>query len=135
VLGLKVCATTAWLFGRFCCLIFLFVFVFQNRLSLCSPGRPRTHSIEQSDLELSGFFLHSVSACWGGGSSRVSGDNSGNWFFSSTVCVHGIKQAIWAGGKPFTHETSCQCLCVLTRIPWLQPMWRSEGSLVSSRLV
>jgi hypothetical protein len=32
------------------CLVF--VFVFQDRVSLCSPGCPGTHSIDQAGLEL-----------------------------------------------------------------------------------
>jgi hypothetical protein len=30
----------------------LFVFVFQDRVSLCSPGCPGTHSVDQDGLEL-----------------------------------------------------------------------------------
>jgi hypothetical protein len=36
----------------FVCLFFVFVFVFQDRVSLCSPGCPRTHFVYQADLEL-----------------------------------------------------------------------------------
>jgi hypothetical protein len=37
----------------FCCLVFcLFVFVFRDRISRCSPGCPRTHSVDQAGLEL-----------------------------------------------------------------------------------
>jgi hypothetical protein len=32
--------------------LFLFVFVFQDRVSLCSPGCPGTHSVDQAGLEL-----------------------------------------------------------------------------------
>jgi hypothetical protein len=35
----------------FVCL-FCFVFVFQDRVSLCSPGCPGTHSLDQADLKL-----------------------------------------------------------------------------------
>jgi hypothetical protein len=31
---------------------FVFVFVFQDRISLCSPGCPGTHFVDQADLEL-----------------------------------------------------------------------------------
>jgi hypothetical protein len=31
---------------------FLFVFVFRDRVSLCSPGCPGTHSVDQAGLEL-----------------------------------------------------------------------------------
>ena len=31
---------------------FLFFFYFQDRVCLCSPGCPRTHSVDQADLEL-----------------------------------------------------------------------------------
>ena len=30
----------------------LFVFVFQDRVSLCSPGCPGTHSVDQAGFEL-----------------------------------------------------------------------------------
>jgi hypothetical protein len=30
----------------------LFCFVFWDRVSLCSPGCPRTHSVDQAGLEL-----------------------------------------------------------------------------------
>jgi hypothetical protein len=32
--------------------LFIFCFVFQDRVSLCSPGCPGTHSIDQDGLEL-----------------------------------------------------------------------------------
>jgi hypothetical protein len=32
--------------------IFIFFFFFQGRVSLCSPGCPGTHSVDQADLEL-----------------------------------------------------------------------------------
>jgi hypothetical protein len=35
----------------FVCL-FVFVFVFRDRVSLCSPGCPGTHSVDQAGLEL-----------------------------------------------------------------------------------
>jgi hypothetical protein len=41
--------------GFFCfcfCFFFLFVFVFRDRVSLCSPGCPGTHSVDQVGLEL-----------------------------------------------------------------------------------
>jgi hypothetical protein len=31
---------------------FVFVFVFRDRVSLCSPGCPRTHSVGQAGLQL-----------------------------------------------------------------------------------
>jgi hypothetical protein len=33
-------------------LLLLFVFVFRDRISLYSPGCPRTHSVDQAGLEL-----------------------------------------------------------------------------------
>jgi hypothetical protein len=36
--------------GKFC--LFVFVFVFWDRVSLCSPGCPGTHSVDQAGLEL-----------------------------------------------------------------------------------
>jgi hypothetical protein len=43
-------------FGLFVWFIFLFCFVlvlvFQDRVSLCSPGCPGTHSVDQAGLEL-----------------------------------------------------------------------------------
>jgi hypothetical protein len=32
--------------------VFVFVFVFQDRVSLCGPGCPGTHSVDQAGLEL-----------------------------------------------------------------------------------
>jgi hypothetical protein len=32
--------------------IYLFMLVFQDRVSLCSPGCPGTHSVDQAGLEL-----------------------------------------------------------------------------------
>jgi hypothetical protein len=44
-------ATTFFLvFGFF--VLFCFVFVFRDRVSLCSPGCPGTHSVDQAGLEL-----------------------------------------------------------------------------------
>jgi hypothetical protein len=40
-----------YLFGWFCCL-FVCLFVFQDRVSLCSPGCPGTHFVDQAVLEL-----------------------------------------------------------------------------------
>jgi hypothetical protein len=37
-----------WFFGFFVCLFL----VFQDRVSLCSPGCPGTHSVDQDGLEL-----------------------------------------------------------------------------------
>jgi hypothetical protein len=36
-----------------CLFIYLFIycFIFQDRVSLCSPGYPGTHSVDQVDLE------------------------------------------------------------------------------------
>ena len=46
VLGLKVCTTTAQQ-------VFFFVWlVFGDRVSLCSPGCPGTHSVDQAGLKL-----------------------------------------------------------------------------------
>jgi hypothetical protein len=36
----------------FVCLFFVFVFVFLDRVSLCSPGCPGTHFVDQAGLEL-----------------------------------------------------------------------------------
>jgi hypothetical protein len=35
-----------------CCCFLLFVFVFRDRVSLCSPGCPGTHFVDQASLEL-----------------------------------------------------------------------------------
>ena len=45
----------------FCFVLFCFV-LFRDRVSLCSPGHPGTHSVEQAGLKLrnlpaSGFFF------------------------------------------------------------------------------
>jgi hypothetical protein len=34
------------------CFVFVFVFVFRDRVSLCSPGCPGTHFVDQAGLEL-----------------------------------------------------------------------------------
>jgi hypothetical protein len=34
------------------CLFVLFVCLFQNSVSLCIPGYPETHSVDQAGLEL-----------------------------------------------------------------------------------
>jgi hypothetical protein len=40
-------------FGDFWFLfIYLFILVFRDRVSLCSPGCPETHSVDQAGLEL-----------------------------------------------------------------------------------
>jgi hypothetical protein len=36
----------------FCAFVCLFVCLFQDRVSLCSPGCPGTHSVDQVDLQL-----------------------------------------------------------------------------------
>jgi hypothetical protein len=36
----------------FCFEFFVCLFVFQNRVSLCSPGYPGTHSVDQAGLTL-----------------------------------------------------------------------------------
>jgi hypothetical protein len=35
-----------------CFVLFCFVFLFRDRVSLCSPGCPGTHSVDQAGLEL-----------------------------------------------------------------------------------
>jgi hypothetical protein len=48
VLGLKACATTTtWPF-----ILFYFILFFRDRVSLCSPSCPGTHSVDQAGLEL-----------------------------------------------------------------------------------
>ena len=47
VLGLKACATTPGFF-----FFFFFFLVFQDRVSLCSPGCPGTHFVDQAGLKL-----------------------------------------------------------------------------------
>jgi hypothetical protein len=36
----------------FCFVLFCFVLFFRDRVSLCSPGCPETHSVDQAGLEL-----------------------------------------------------------------------------------
>jgi hypothetical protein len=46
---------SSWCFALLCLLFiskFVFVFVFRDRVSLCSPGCPRTHFVDQTGLEL-----------------------------------------------------------------------------------
>jgi hypothetical protein len=56
VLGGLVFCLFVWLVVLFLFLffvfVFVFVFVFRDRVSLCSPGCPGTHSVEQAGLEL-----------------------------------------------------------------------------------
>jgi len=91
VLGLKVCATTpGWQS------VFLFGWFFWDRVSLCSPGCPGTHSADQAGLELSSpppsklNFKLKVQVpgggwgpvgCWstGVGHSEASGVRRGEW--------------------------------------------------------
>jgi hypothetical protein len=47
------CGAGFFCFVLFCFLFFVcFVFVFQDRVSLCSPGCPGTHFVDQAGLEL-----------------------------------------------------------------------------------
>jgi hypothetical protein len=39
-------------FFLFVCFVFFFVFFFPDRVSLCSPGCPGTHSVDRAGLEL-----------------------------------------------------------------------------------
>jgi hypothetical protein len=39
--------------------------VFQDRVSLCSPGSPRTRSLDQTVLELTKIYFSLPSECWG----------------------------------------------------------------------
>jgi hypothetical protein len=41
---------SVWLFIIY--LFFIFYFVFRDRVSLCSPGCPGTHSVDQAGLKL-----------------------------------------------------------------------------------
>jgi hypothetical protein len=58
-----------FLFFFFVCLFFVFVFVFfQDKVSLCSPGCPGTHFVDQAGLELrnlpaSAFQVLELKAC------------------------------------------------------------------------
>jgi hypothetical protein len=40
------------LFSFFFCFLFFVFFFFRDRVSLCSPGCPGTHSVDQAGLEL-----------------------------------------------------------------------------------
>ena len=44
--------------------IFLFVFVFPDRVSLCSPGCPGTCSLDQAGLKLTEILLSLSLECW-----------------------------------------------------------------------
>jgi hypothetical protein len=49
--------------------LFCFVLFFQDRVSLCSPGCPGTHLVDQADLELrnppaSASRVLGLKACW-----------------------------------------------------------------------
>jgi hypothetical protein len=49
----KNCSGRLSLLGLFGYLfIYLFIFVLRDRVSLCSPGCPGTHSVDQAGLEL-----------------------------------------------------------------------------------
>ena len=37
--------------------MYLFIWFFQDRVSLCSPGCPESHSVEQADLKLIIFIF------------------------------------------------------------------------------
>jgi hypothetical protein len=39
-------------FCLFCLILFFFFLVFRDRVSLCRPGCPGTHSVDQAGLEL-----------------------------------------------------------------------------------
>jgi hypothetical protein len=47
--------STSGSLGFFCCccfVLFCFVLFFRDKVSLCSPGCPETHSVDQAGLEL-----------------------------------------------------------------------------------
>jgi hypothetical protein len=64
-----VCVCVFWGFCfLFVCLLFYFGLVFRDRVSLCSPGCPGTHSVDQASLELrnlpaSAFQVVGLKAC------------------------------------------------------------------------
>jgi hypothetical protein len=43
---------------------FLFAFGFQDRVSLCSPGCPETHSVGQADIQLRDLPASSLPGPW-----------------------------------------------------------------------
>jgi hypothetical protein len=52
ILGFRIALVTFFFF-LLCLFVFvLFCFCFQDRVSLCSPGCPGTHSVDQAGLEL-----------------------------------------------------------------------------------
>jgi hypothetical protein len=50
-------------FSGVCFVLSVLCFVFQDRVSLCSPGGPGTHSVEQAGLELRDL-LAVAPECW-----------------------------------------------------------------------
>jgi hypothetical protein len=44
-------------------LLFLFFLVFRERVSLCSPGCPGTHSVDQAGLKLRNLPASELKAC------------------------------------------------------------------------
>jgi hypothetical protein len=48
----KINTSWFWFWGWFFFFWFVFVFVFRDRVSLCSPGCPGTHSVDQAGLKL-----------------------------------------------------------------------------------
>ena len=54
-----------WVFVGFVLFCFvLFCFVFPDRISLCSPGCPETHSVDQAGLELTEIHMPLPLKCW-----------------------------------------------------------------------
>ncbi|EDL86686.1 rCG41244, isoform CRA_a [Rattus norvegicus] len=51
------CAMTKFTYIPSLSLLLIFIFVFQDRVSLCSPDCPGTHSVDQEGLELTEIHL------------------------------------------------------------------------------
>jgi hypothetical protein len=44
--------------------LFIYLFVFQDGVSLCSPGCPGTHSVDQAGLKFTEICLPLLPECW-----------------------------------------------------------------------
>jgi hypothetical protein len=125
-------------FKFFLFLFFLFFFffsVFHDRVSLCSPDCPRTHSVDQAGLELRDL---PASACWGLGL-NTNHHAPSNSFFPLISLLWGltsetlqVSKSVWSGDVlivtgqnkniPVTHYGNSAGSSSRLHDPWRAPL-------------
>jgi hypothetical protein len=98
--------------------LFIYFLVFRDRVSLCSPGCPGTHSVDQAGLELRSACLYLPSA----GIKGVRHHCPTRAFLLHLFCVSGLRSALFYSVK----NGVCKSEIGLISVSPLSPTYSSQ---------